>query len=310
MHPAFHRPGRPFVVLMLFAAMAAPSAAPAAPTLGFSESWTGTTTHGWSGSFDMTFTNPGTGGQLGAGDGYLLMTKAPPKGHFGTRNTGPEYAGNWQAAGITLLKVWLNDVNADEALSIHVSIGQFDNLWQYNQSFQPPNGAWGEFTVDLNDSANFTHIIPTNGKGFNFALQHVELLHIRHDLAPYMQTPDSIIADMGVDELLLTNASGGVGPGRLGAVHPVDLAPPYPNPSRGAVAMSIRSLDGGEVRFQVVDAMGRVVRSAALMVGAEAPGVWLWDGLDDRGRKVPPGAYRVRATGPSGGTSRPLVRVE
>ena len=308
-----HRPRRRIhrlALLLILAALAVPLSAWSAPTVGFLESWSGTSTDGWDGSFEMTFSNPGAGGVLGAADGYLLLTKAPPKKHFGTRSTGSEYTGDWQGAGVTQIRLWLNDVNTPQAFSIHVAIGQFDNLWQYNQTFLPPLNRWGAFTVDLTDSANFTRIIGLSGKSYTYAIQNVEVLHIRHDLAPYFQLPDSIYGDLGVDQLLLTNGIVGVENEPPAAVHPVDLAPPYPNPSRGAVAMSIQNRDGGEVRLQVMDVQGRLVRSAVLPARGSGPGLWVWDGFDEQGRRVPPGAYRVRATGSSGGTTRPLVRVE
>jgi len=308
-HPARRRTLGLFVCMTL-AALALPISAWCTPTVGFLEEWSGGSLNGWGGSFDMTYSNPNAGGVLGSTDGYLLLSKLPPKGHFGTRSTGTEYTGDWTGAGVTQIRLWLNDVNTDEAFSIHVAIGQFDDLWQYNQSFLPPNNLWGEFTVDLTDSTKFSHTIVTSGKGFAWALQHVDVLHIRHDLAPYVQLPDSIFGDLGIDHLLLTNGIVGVGSGPAGGVHPVDLAPPFPNPSRGAVAMSVQNRDGGEVRFQVVDVQGRVVRSATLAAHGAGPGLWMWDGLDAHGHRVPPGAYRVRATSASGGTTRPLIRVE
>lgn len=282
----------------------APSVVAAAPTVGFLEEWSSTTTSWGGGGFP---TNPGTGGFLGDGDGYLRIANSFP-GHLGSFSVGGEYVGDWMAAGITQVGVWLNDVDTDDPLEIHFLIGVAQsNIWQYNVGFLPPENAWGQFLVDLSSSVNWTR---TQGTGtFTAALQNVDRVLWRHDLAPYVQTPDNIQADVGVDHMLLTNGSVGVG-ARPAMVHvPVELAPPSPNPSRGPVSVAMRTPDGSRVRIEVVDLAGRRIRSAQLPEGDAGLRVWLWDGCDDFGVRVPPGAYRVRAWGPSGGTSRSLVRV-
>jgi len=174
------------------------SAATAAPVLGFLEDWPGTSLQGWSGGVDLL--NPGTLGVGGADDGYLVVS-APIPYHLGTVSTAPEYAGDWMATKINIVKVWLNDVNAADPLEIHFSIGNAFNFWQYNVGFVPPNNAWQEFVVDLSSSANWTRII---GQGtFEAALQNVDRIHLRHDRAPFGQTPNYIQGDFGVDRLTL-----------------------------------------------------------------------------------------------------------
>ena len=99
--------------------------------------------------------------------------------------------------------MWLNDVNGAEPLEIHFAIGNGFNFWEYNIGFAPPNRAWKEFVVDLSAPANFTRII---GQGtFQAALQKVDRIHLRHDKAPFVQSPDLIQGDFGIDHLLLTN---------------------------------------------------------------------------------------------------------
>ena len=87
---------------------------------------------------------------------------------------------------------------------------------------------------------------------------------------------------------------------------PVQLAPPAPNPSRGAVRLRFEAFEPGVIQVRIVDAAGRVVRRAEV---AGRPGAltWTWDGSDDRGRRASAGHYRVRVWSRSGGTSRPLV---
>jgi flagellar basal-body rod modification protein FlgD len=59
-------------------------------------------------------------------------------------------------------------------------------------------------------------------------------------------------------------------------------------------------------RVEVLDAQGRVIRTADLRLG-EAPTDWRWDGRDSRGTPRPDGAYALRVTGTTAdGTSVPL----
>src|SRR2546421_4838093 len=120
--PAAHavRPARLALIPLMLAAVALwACSAQAAATLGFVENFpapagTGTWIMGTPAS------NPGTGGGGGNGDGYLLLSSSIVQ-HFGKQSSGPEYAGNWTAAGITQVRVWLNDGNAVDPLEIHFS---------------------------------------------------------------------------------------------------------------------------------------------------------------------------------------------
>ena len=302
---------RRFAALVAVAAVAValgPAFALAAPALGFIEEFPGTSTGSWSGG--TPFSNPGADGYLGPADGYLLLENSAP-GPLGSRGDGSEYAGDWVTAGITQIRVWLNDVGADDALEMHLSIGNAGlNFWQHNVAFLPPLHAWGEFLVDLTSSANWTRI---RGSGtLAAALATVDRVHIRHDPPPYSMIPsppDFIAADVGIDHFLLTNGLVAVAPFDPAVLHPVELAPPYPNPSRGPVSFAVRAADAGPIRIEIVDVSGRSVRRVELPDAGSAPRTWLWDGTDDRGRRVAAGYYRVGAAGASGGMSRPLARV-
>ena len=301
-------PAPALLALLALALVARPQTAHAAPALGFRENWSGTTTHGWDGGFGpgIVYTNPGAGGA--ENDGYLHIASATVA-NFGTRSVGPEYVGNWLTAGITQVRFWLNDVGAQQNFEIHFAVGNFNDLWQYNPGFIPPLDSWAEFTVDLSDSTQFTHTIALDGLGYLAALQNVAVVHIRHDHPPFMQQPDPISGDLGVDELLLTNGTVGVGIPDGGVERPVALAPPYPNPSRGPVAIVVEG--AGPIHVQIVDVLGRVVRRAELPGGASRTQIWTWDGMDQSGRRLAAGNYRVRAfTAAGGGASRPLVRVQ
>lgn len=278
----------------------------AAPTIGFVERFPGTSLAGWDGG--AIESNPGTGGLFGAGDGFLVFRT--PNGfqhNLGVRATTAPYTGDWLSAGITQVRLWLQDVGTDDPLEIHFSIGGFTNLWQYDAAFLPPSGSWAEFVVDLTNSAGFTPVV---GAGFfEDALMTVEVIHVRHDKAPFIQQPDPLDGDVGLDQVLLTDGLVGVG-SRGPVARPLALAPPSPNPSRGPVVLTLEAFEAGAVKIEIVDAGGRMVRRHEDTAGTPGPRTWMWDGRDNAGHIVAPGVYRVRATGPSGGMSRSLVRIE
>jgi hypothetical protein len=175
-------------------------AASAAPVFGFNEAFPGPGTGGWASDFIPEISNPGTGGAQGAGDGYMYLRQTG--GNMAARcRLCPEYTGDWIAAGITHIGLSLNDVGADEALEMHVVIGNDTGFWLYNVPFDPPNNAWGRFVVDLTNESDFTRIIGADA--FASALQNVTILQVRHDLAPYIQNPDDVAGDVGVDEITI-----------------------------------------------------------------------------------------------------------
>lgn len=282
------------------------------PVPGFLEHWNTGNTAGWGGG--ATYANPGTRGVNGAGDGYLRISTPGPSPAFtlnlGATAFGAPYTGNWQAAGIKHVKFWLNDVNAPQVLEMHFGIGTQDNFWQYNAAFIPAAGAWTQFTVDLSSSTGWTHIINATGGTFDAALQGVTRVLVRHDNAPYGQLPDTLTADVGLDEFQIV-ADSTVGVPRAAAVAPraLELAPPSPNPSTGALTLTMRTFDASPVQLEIVDAAGRVIRRARLAAAAPGRLQWRWDGRTDAGAPAPAGEYRVRAFGAAGGMSRALVRL-
>ncbi len=296
------------LALVLAGAFALTGTARSNPTLGFVETWPGTSVQGWGGAASLT--NPGTGGVGGAGDGYLRFSTPNGLQHnLGVNSFGLEYSGDWTAAGINRVHLWFNDVGADDPLEMHFVMGNGLNLWQYDVGFLPPNGSWAQFVVDLSNAAKWTQIFGTGT--FAQALQAVDRVAVRHDKSPFVMAPDPIDADVGLDNLVLTNAlATGVPLSEPPVAHPLLLAPPVPNPSRGPVALSLEVYDQGPVRLEVVDAGGRLVRRAELAGAGPGTRIWTWDGRDAAGRPVPAGYYRVRAVGDSGGMSRPLVRVQ
>jgi flagellar hook capping protein FlgD len=279
----------------------------AAPVPGLVESWPDSgNTDGWTGG--ATILNPGHGGAGGPNDGYLEISLALPS-NLGTRSAIPvsPYVGDWLAAGITQVQFCLNDVGNADPLEIHFSLGQTNNRWQYNPGFIPPHGAWAIFTVDLTDSALWTQtIVPLGGASYARALQNVAVVNVRHDLAPFVQNPDDLAGDFGLDELVLTATTGIGRPAPLGE-RPVLVRAPAPNPTLAPLSLSFETFQSGPVGVRVVDASGRLIRFVDLGQVEIGHRSWTWDGLDDAGHRVAAGVYRVQIAGRAGGTSQPVV---
>src|SRR5262245_35683859 len=118
-------------VLALGISLFLASRAAAAPVVGFEENF-GSGTGTWFST--ATLSNPGTGGYDGTGDGFLLITRATG-GNFGAHSQGAEYTGDWIAAGITQVRLWLNDVGTASNFEMHLTVGTATNGWQYNIGF-------------------------------------------------------------------------------------------------------------------------------------------------------------------------------
>jgi hypothetical protein len=177
-----------------------PVAASAVPPIGFRQDFPGTSLQDWGGG--SLYDNPGTGGVDGAGDGYLKMWTPTPYS-LGTVNMAAPFPGDWVAAGITKIKVSFNDVGTPESLVMHCIIANQFTIWQYNPGFIPPHNQWQEFTVDLTAAGDWKRL--TGSASFLETLASVDRLHFRHDLTPYIHTPDPIQADVGMDRLIITN---------------------------------------------------------------------------------------------------------
>ncbi len=84
------------------------------------------------------------------------------------------------------------------------------------------------------------------------------------------------------------------GPGALAAR--LALSAPTPNPSRGAVRLSLELPVASAVEAVVYDAAGRRVATLARGVRPAGTHVIAWDGGDARGRRAAAGVYFVRAS--------------
>lgn len=80
-----------------------------------------------------------------------------------------------------------------------------------------------------------------------------------------------------------------------------------PSPSFGKTTISFALLNAGEVRVAVFTADGRRVRN--LLHGKRGPGVHAveWDGMDERGLRLPRGLYLVRIEQPRGAATVKVI---
>jgi hypothetical protein len=83
-----------------------------------------------------------------------------------------------------------------------------------------------------------------------------------------------------------------------------------PNPSRGSQALTFTLPSRGEVRMDVFDLAGRLVRTLERGTLAAGPHRVTWDGLDAVGAPAPPGIYFVRLGLGSTTTSIKVLRTE
>jgi hypothetical protein len=165
---------------------------------GFVEEFSGA---GNLGSFfsGATLANPGTGGAGGAGDGFLVLSRQT-SGNFAAATISTHFIGDLVADGVTGYRVYLNDINTDEAFDIHVALGSSGtNFWIYNQSFLPPNGSWAAFDVSISDASQWTRV---QGSGtFSDALRFCDRFQIRQDASPFGSGGDVFVGDLGIDRV-------------------------------------------------------------------------------------------------------------
>lgn len=143
----------------------------------------------------------------GVGDGFLRLN-TPGNANLGVGNTTSPYTGNYGTSGIGGVSFWLNDVGTtNPALEMHFGLGIHQtspvgaNYWQYNAGFRPQPGVWSKHYISLSN-VNPAHWTQTHGSGtLAAAMANVLKVNFRHDLAPYVLNPDTIMADVGIDRI-------------------------------------------------------------------------------------------------------------
>jgi hypothetical protein len=156
-----------------------------------------TNTGGYMGG--STITRPLSDGVGGSSDPYLQISEAA-LAQLGAFTTGANFVGDLTADGVTGFSFYLSDTGADDNHEIHVGVGQAQvNFWQSVQGFNPPDGFWQKFSVDITDESQWVRIIGTGT--FADALATSNRLHFRHDLPPFVQVPDSTSGEFGLDRV-------------------------------------------------------------------------------------------------------------
>jgi len=93
------------------------------------------------------------------------------------------------------------------------------------------------------------------------------------------------------------------------ASSPMALRAPWPNPANPRTSFAFTATPDAVVRIDVCDLRGRRVRSAPVTADGEGHGLFVFDGLDDRGRPLSSGAYRAVINGTRGRSSRSFTLV-
>jgi hypothetical protein len=88
------------------------------------------------------------------------------------------------------------------------------------------------------------------------------------------------------------------------------LAPPRPNPSGGVTTLVFTLPRAADVRAEVLDVAGRVVRTLASGPLPAGEYALRWDGRDDAGRRLGVGVYWARVDAAGAHAARRLVRVD
>ena len=180
--------------LALAIVLALPSAA---ATPGFVEDFTAGVA-GFS-SFSSV-THVASGGVGGVGDGYIEVSNLVAT-NLGAFSTSTDLTGNLPRSG-TGYSFWLRDTSNDDDHEIHVGIGVgFANFWLNTQAFNPPDGQWQQFSVDLTDPSQWVQIIALVPGTFEDALATSTHLLFRHDTAPFVQLPDLATGEFALDRI-------------------------------------------------------------------------------------------------------------
>ena len=83
---------------------------------------------------------------------------------------------------------------------------------------------------------------------------------------------------------------------RAAARTDIAFARAYPNPFREQTTIRLHASPGVRAGIEIFDVTGRRIRSHDLGVAGSADVEWVWDGREESGLGVAPGAYHVRAT--------------
>jgi hypothetical protein len=112
-----------------------------------------------------------------------------------------------------------------------------------------------------------------------------------------------------IDSFTVVNPNAGVKP-PVAAEGGLELGPASPSPFTSTTRISFTVPAVADISLEIYDIEGRKVRT--LLEGVAEPGTWsaVWDGLDDAGSRVSPGAYFYRLESGDSSASRKVVKLQ
>ena len=140
--------------------------------------------------------NPGTGGVGGDDDGFLRVENLF-NGHFGTRSASAPYIGDWNDSGAQGISFWIKNLGTTH-LEMHLGIGSSFTWFQHNTG-HVATPEWTKVIVTFDNPPEGT---PTQGSGsFSSNLDFCDRINIRHDLPPFVQSPNNTTGVLGIDRI-------------------------------------------------------------------------------------------------------------
>ncbi|MEO0115356.1 MAG: T9SS type A sorting domain-containing protein, partial [candidate division WOR-3 bacterium] len=83
-----------------------------------------------------------------------------------------------------------------------------------------------------------------------------------------------------------------------------------PNPAKSGVRFQIRGAGGRKLTLKIYNLAGELVKSLAVSGERSAVSEFIWDGRDDKGKRVIPGVYFIQLTDNNGTITQKAVRVK
>lgn len=155
----------------------------------------------WTGGANPS--NVATGGPAGSGDRFLLLTSNGGSGsgsRLATYNDN-QWAGNYQAAGVTRIQADFNNFGAT-TLMLRVVIFRFNSpISRYtsaNPYVLPPGSGWQHVEFFL-DSTNL--VLVDGSASFSQAITGVDRFMFRHDDGTPSSTGSPIAGVLGIDNV-------------------------------------------------------------------------------------------------------------
>ena len=177
------------------------------------------TSQGWEGGADQAVIP--TDGPAGFGDNFLNVKTNPQSNQQGTKlatyNSGTDWIGNYQAAGIKEISMDLKNL-ADTLIDLEIRIVLFGPGASVNTATRytstqskriPPDGQWHSVVFSLEEDS-LTRVLGTDS--YATVIQGVQRILIRHQTGAPAEGGTTILAGMGLDNIQAvgTPVGGGI----------------------------------------------------------------------------------------------------